>query len=77
MQDEARVTVIATGFEETRRALQPQSIERRVNERVIRGGSMLFQPWPLRSAYRAKSKPANSSGNVGFRVIVNPAIENN
>ncbi len=45
------------------------------SERVIRGGSMLFQPWPLRSAYRAKSKPANSSGNVGFRVIVNPALE--
>lgn len=41
MEDEARVTVIATGFEETRQMLQPQSIERRVNERVIRsvGGS--------------------------------------
>jgi len=38
MEDEARVTVIATGFEETRQmALQPQSvIERRVNERVVR-----------------------------------------
>jgi len=36
MQDEARVTVIATGFEETRQMLQPQSIERRVNERVVR-----------------------------------------
>jgi cell division protein FtsZ len=38
MEDEARVTVIATGFEETRHmALQPQSvIERRVNERVVR-----------------------------------------
>jgi cell division protein FtsZ len=36
MEDEARVTVIATGFEETRQMLQPQSIERRVNERVVR-----------------------------------------
>jgi cell division protein FtsZ len=36
MEDEARVTVIATGFEEARSMLQPQSIERRVNERVIR-----------------------------------------
>lgn len=38
MDDEARVTVIATGFEESRQMLQPQSIERRVNERVIRHG---------------------------------------
>ena len=36
MEDTARVTVIATGFEESRRALQPQSVERRVNERVVR-----------------------------------------
>mgnify|MGYP002636058585 CR=1 FL=1 len=36
MEDEARVTVIATGFEESRQMLQPQSIERRVNERVMR-----------------------------------------
>jgi len=35
MEDEARVTVIATGFEESRQMLQPQSIERRVNERVL------------------------------------------
>jgi len=36
MDDEARVTVIATGFEESRRMLQPQSeyVEVRVNERV-------------------------------------------
>jgi cell division protein FtsZ len=38
MGDEARVTVIATGFEETRQMLQPQSIERRVNEHVVRHG---------------------------------------
>ncbi len=38
MGDEAKVTVIATGFEETRQMLQPQSIERRVNERVVRSG---------------------------------------
>jgi len=36
MDDEARVTVIATGFEESRRMLQPQSVERRVGERVLR-----------------------------------------
>ena len=36
MGDEVRVTVIATGFEESRQMLQPQSIERRVNERVVR-----------------------------------------
>ena len=36
MEDEARVTVIATGFEERRQMLQPQSIERRVNEKVVR-----------------------------------------
>ena len=36
MGDESRVTVIATGFEETRQMLQPQSMERRVNERVVR-----------------------------------------
>ena len=40
MGDESRVTVIATGFEETRGILQPQSIERRVNERVARGTGM-------------------------------------
>jgi cell division protein FtsZ len=36
MGDEARVTVIATGFEQARQALQPQSnfVEKRVNERV-------------------------------------------
>jgi cell division protein FtsZ len=39
MGDEARVTVIATGFEETRQMLQPQSIERRVNERVVRNNT--------------------------------------
>jgi len=39
MEDEARVTVIATGFEESRQMLQPQSIERRVNERVIRSAA--------------------------------------
>lgn len=41
MEDEARVTVIATGFEESRRMLQPQSVERRIGERVTRsmGGS--------------------------------------
>lgn len=38
MEDEARITVIATGFEEHQRMLQPQSIERRVNERVVRTG---------------------------------------
>jgi cell division protein FtsZ len=37
MEDTARVTVIATGFEESRQMLQPQSVERRVNERVMRG----------------------------------------
>jgi cell division protein FtsZ len=36
MGDEVRLTVIATGFEESRQMLQPQSIERRVNERVVR-----------------------------------------
>ena len=36
MGDEARVTVIATGFERQATLLQPQSIERRVNERVVR-----------------------------------------
>jgi cell division protein FtsZ len=36
MGDESRVTVIATGFERSAQGLQPQSIERRVNERVIR-----------------------------------------
>jgi cell division protein FtsZ len=37
MEDEARVTVIATGFDQSRQILQPQSIEMRVNERVSRG----------------------------------------
>jgi len=36
MGDEAQVTVIATGFEESRQMLQPQSVERRVNDRVVR-----------------------------------------
>jgi cell division protein FtsZ len=36
MGDEARVTVIATGFDRQAQMLHPQSIERRVNERVIR-----------------------------------------
>jgi len=39
MQDEARVTVIATGFEESRRMLKPHSIERRVNEKVARASA--------------------------------------
>jgi cell division protein FtsZ len=39
MQDEAKVTVIATGFEETRQMLQPQSIERRVNETLVRNSA--------------------------------------
>ena len=38
MEDEARVTVIATGFDQSRQMLQPQSVERRVNERVVRTG---------------------------------------
>jgi len=38
MEDEARVTVIATGFETAAQMLRPQSIEMRVNERVIRTG---------------------------------------
>jgi cell division protein FtsZ len=46
MQDEARVTVIATGFDDARQMLQPQSIERRVNERVNKGtrGSRIVTP---------------------------------
>jgi cell division protein FtsZ len=48
MGDEARVTVIATGFEESRQMLQPQSIERRVNERVIRTAA------PTRGAGRGR-----------------------
>ncbi|HMV70026.1 MAG TPA: cell division protein FtsZ [Myxococcota bacterium] len=35
LKDEVRVTVIATGFEETRQVASVQSVERRVNERVI------------------------------------------
>jgi cell division protein FtsZ len=39
LQDEVRVTVIATGFEETRQVLSGHTVERRVNERVMpRGG---------------------------------------
>jgi cell division protein FtsZ len=36
MEEEARVTVIATGFEERGAMLQPQSNERRVHDRVVR-----------------------------------------
>jgi len=36
MEDEARVTVIATGFEDRRQMLQPQAVERAVNERIVR-----------------------------------------
>ena len=32
LEDEVRVTVIATGFEESRQMLQPQSFEKRVNQ---------------------------------------------
>jgi cell division protein FtsZ len=40
MGDEVRVTVIATGFEETRQVLPAhQSVERRVNERVMPRGA--------------------------------------
>jgi cell division GTPase FtsZ len=35
LKDEVRVTVIATGFEEARQISNVQSVERRVNERVI------------------------------------------
>ena len=43
MEDEARVTVIATGFEESGRMLQAQSTERRVQERQVR---TLHEPQP-------------------------------
>ena len=36
MEDESRVTVIATGFEERQKMLQPQAIEMAVNDRVVR-----------------------------------------
>jgi len=49
MEDEARVTVIATGFDEARQMLQPQSIEKRVNERVLRGGPRVRQARELHS----------------------------
>jgi cell division protein FtsZ len=35
LKDEVRVTVIATGFQETRQVSNPSSVERRVNERVV------------------------------------------
>jgi len=38
MEDEARVTVIATGFEASRQMLQPQSVEKRVAKAVGGGG---------------------------------------
>ena len=38
MEDEARVTVIATGFEASRQMLQPQSVEKRV-AKAVGGGS--------------------------------------
>lgn len=43
MEDEARVTVIATGFEQSRQMLQPQSIDSRLSSLVgarAVGGSM-------------------------------------
>ncbi len=50
MEDEARVTVIATGFDQSRQMLQPQSVERRVNERVVRNsGPRTRQPRELHS----------------------------
>jgi cell division protein FtsZ len=59
MQDEARVTVIATGFEKSRGALQRPAIEKVVNERVSRGtpaarrgGGKLHTPYdPLYTEY--------------------------
>ena len=54
MQDEARVTVIATGFEESRRMMAPQSIERRVNEKVARtaaGGGKRAERGKLHGGY--------------------------
>ncbi len=36
MEEDARVTVIATGFEDRASMLQPQSVERRVNDRIAR-----------------------------------------
>jgi cell division protein FtsZ len=60
MQDEARVTVIATGFEKGRAAMQRPAIEKVVNERVSRGsassrrggGGKLHTPYdPMYSEY--------------------------
>jgi cell division protein FtsZ len=53
MEDEARVTVIATGFEETRAMLQPQSIERRITEKIAMnaGGRRGARPRELHSGF--------------------------
>lgn len=59
MKDEVRVTVIATGFEQTRAALQPNSMERRVNERVTRHGTM----------------PSRSSRSPGLHSGIDPIYE--
>ncbi len=40
LKNEVRVTVIATGFEETRQVLSTQSVERRVNECVFQRGPL-------------------------------------
>jgi len=46
MQDEARVTVIATGLEEQRQVLTPTSTQRRVIDRIARTPPPLPEPGP-------------------------------
>ena len=42
------------------------------NERVLRSGSWLDDPYSLRSAFRYSAPPGNLSGLYGFRVVLVP-----
>ena len=43
------------------------------NERILRSGSWLDDPYTIRSAYRYFAPPDNLSGTYGFRVVLAPA----
>ena len=50
----------------------PTGLLRGSSNRVLRGGSFLFTPWGLRSAFRGRFGPEDRDWDVGFRCVRSP-----